>query len=81
MLRAGTLRRGGSMQSLMSMGSRFSRASLEQTGMALPSTASVIAGVIGCIIVGWLASVSLLLMIVALRYTGPVAGRPSDVAP
>ena len=76
MLRAGTLRRGGSMQSLMSMGSRFSRASLEAGGLPLPSRASVMAGIIGAIVLGWLASVSLLLMIVALRYTGPVVGWP-----
>lgn len=69
------LKRGGSMQSLLSLGSRKSNRSGSSGGFAgarLPSTAQTIAGAAACILVTWIGSVSVLLMMVALRYNGPV---------
>jgi len=69
------LKRAGSMQSLLSLGSRRSQRSGSSGGFGgarLPSTANTIAGVAACIILSWVGSVSVCLMLVSLRYTGPV---------
>ncbi|CAJ1375734.1 unnamed protein product [Effrenium voratum] len=68
------LKRGGSMQSLISLGSKRSQKSggSDKGGSRLASSAQVGAGCIACILASWVGAVSVLLMIVALRYTGTV---------
>lgn len=68
------LKRGGSMQSLLSMGSRRSQRSGDSKNSRGLGTSKVqlAAGAAACVVLSWVGAVSVLLMIVALRYTGTV---------
>eukprot|EP00913_Durusdinium_trenchii_P030279 g28367.t1 len=75
------LRRGGSMQSLLSLGSRRSnRSGGSSGGMGLPSKAHMIAGSFACVILSWVGTVSILLMIARERYVVSATERVGSEA-